>query len=165
MPIAIDVRRQARSLYWRGWGVTQIADELQIKRGTVEAWKLREKWDEAPSLSKIEDALECRLNTLIAKEAKTGGDFKEIDLLMRQVVAGARIRRFEQPGGHEGDLNDKVANRNKAEKKPGPKKNHFTSEQVEQLQAIFEAELFGYQRDWWAAKDERTRMILKSRQI
>jgi len=165
MPIPIDAERQARSLYWRGWGVTQIADELGLKRPTVEAWKQRRKWDEAPSLSKIEDALECRLNTLIAKGAKTGGDFKEIDLLMRAVVSGARVRRFEGPAGHEGDLNEKVANRNAGERK-GPKpKNHFTTDQVEQLEQLFHDELFSYQEDWWGAKDQRTRMILKSRQI
>jgi uncharacterized protein YjcR len=164
MPIPVDARRQARSLYWRGWGVTQIADELQLKRPTVQAWKDREKWDDAPSLSKIEDALECRLNLLIAKDSKTGGDFKEIDLLMRAVVSGARVRRFEAPGGHEGDLNEKVGNRNAGDRKK-PVKNHFTAEQVEQLEEILEAEMFGYQRDWWAAKGERTRMILKSRQI
>lgn len=164
LPIPVDARRQARSLYWRGWGVTQIASELGLARPTVQAWKDRDKWDEAASLTKIEDALECRLNTLIAKENKTGGDFKEIDLLMRQVVSGARIRRFEAKGGHEGDLNDKVANRNAGERKK-PVKNHFTAEQVEQLTAIFEEEQFGYQRDWWEAKDQRTRMILKSRQI
>ncbi|WP_420822351.1 terminase large subunit domain-containing protein [Sphingomonas aracearum] len=164
MPIPVDAKRQARSLYWRGWGVTQIADELALKRSTVEAWKQRDKWDEAPSLSKIEDALECRLNTLIAKEQKTGGDYKEVDLLMRQVVSAARIRRFEAPGGHEGDLNEKIANRNAGEKKKATK-NHFTTEQVEQLEQIFHDELFGYQQDWWDAKDQRTRMILKSRQI
>ncbi|SDA21483.1 Uncharacterized protein YjcR [Sphingomonas sp. NFR15] len=164
MPIPVDARRQARSLYWRGWGVTQIADELGLKRPTVQAWKDREKWDGAPSLSKIEDALECRLNLLIAKESKTGSDFKEIDLLMRAVVSGARVRRYEAPGGHEGDLNEKVANRNVGGRKKA-KKNHFTAEQVEKLEEILEAEMFGYQRDWWEAKDQRTRMILKSRQI
>lgn len=164
-PIPVDARRQARSLYWRGWGVTQIADDLGLNRSTVQAWKDREKWDDAPSIAKIEDALECRLNLLIAKDQKTGGDFKEIDLLMRQVVSTARVRRFEAPGGHEGDLNEKVGNRNAGEKKPPPKKNHFTTEQVEQLEAIFEEELFGYQEDWWANKHQRTRMILKSRQI
>jgi uncharacterized protein YjcR len=164
LPIPVDARRQARSLYWRGWGVTQIAGELGLARPTVQAWKDRDKWDEAPSLTKIEDALECRLNTLIAKESKTGGDFKEIDLLMRQVVSGARIRRFEAKGGHEGDLNDRVGNRNAGERKK-PVKNHFTAEQVERLTEIFEEEQFGYQRDWWEAKDQRTRMILKSRQI
>ncbi len=163
-PIPVDARRQARSLYWRGWGVTQVAAELGLKRTTVAAWKQRDGWDKAPSLNRIDDALECRLNTLIAKEAKTGADYKELDALMRALTATARVRRYEAPGGHEGDLNPRVASRNAAPKKAAVR-NHFTTEQVEQLEAIFEEELFAYQRDWWAARRERTRMILKSRQI
>ena len=175
-PIPVTAQRMARSLYWRGWGVTQIADELGLlgyandetgkayARATVESWKQRGRWDDASCLDKIEDSLEGRLNTLIWKDKKSGAEFKELDALLRGVVATARIRRFEAPGGHEGHLNDKVANRNAGEKKQA-KKNHFTAEQVEQLEEIFEDELFGYQEDWWAAKGERTRMILKSRQI
>lgn len=165
MPIPVDAKRQARSLYWRGWGVTQIADELGLKRATVESWKQRDRWDEAPSLSKIEDALECRLNTLIAKENKTGGDFKEIDLLMRQVVAGARVRRYQAPGGHEGDLNEKVANRNAGERKDRAPANHFTAEQIARLDEIFHEENFEYNELWWENRHQRTRMVLKSRQI
>ena len=165
MPIPVDAKRQARSLYWRGWGVTQIADELGLKRATVESWKQRDRWDEAPSISKIEDALECRLNTLIAKERKTGGDFKEIDLLMRQVVSTARVRRFQAPGGHEGDLNEKVANRNAGERKEKAPANHFTAEQIERLEEIFHAENFEYNELWWDNRHQRTRMVLKSRQI
>ncbi len=164
-PIPVDVRRQARSLYWQRWGVTQIAEELHLNRATVESWKQRDRWDDATCIAKIEDHLEARLCGLIAKDKKTGGDLKEIDLLMRGVVSAARVRRFEAPGGHEGDLNEKVANRNAGERKAGKPKNHFTTEQVEQLEQIFHDELFGYQEDWWAAKDQRTRMILKSRQI
>jgi uncharacterized protein YjcR len=164
-PVPVDVRRQARSLYWQRWGITQISKELHLKRATVESWKQRDKWDDAPCIEKIEDHLEARLCGLIAKDKKTGGDLKEIDLLMRGVVSAARVRRFEAPGGHEGDLNEKVANRNAGERKAGKPKNHFTTAQVEQLEQIFHDELFGYQEDWWAAKDQRTRMILKSRQI
>jgi uncharacterized protein YjcR len=175
-PIPVTAQRMARSLYWRGWGVTQITDELAqlgyandengkaYARATVESWKQRGGWDDASCVDKIQDSLEGRLNTLIWKEAKTGADFKEIDLLMRQVVTTAKIERYKAPGGHEGHLNDKVANRNAGEKKQAAK-NHFTADQVERLEAIFEDELFGYQHDWWAAKDQRTRMILKSRQI
>ena len=165
MPIPVDAKRQARSLYWRGWGVTQIADELGLKRATVESWKQRDRWDEAPSLTKIEDALECRLNTLIAKEQKTGGDFKEIDLLMRQVVAGARVRRYQAPGGHEGDLNEKVANRNAGERNERAPANYFTAEQIARLEEIFHAENFEYNELWWDNRHQRTRMVLKSRQI
>lgn len=159
-----DERRQARSLYWRGWGVTQIAEELRLKRATVESWKQREKWDEAPSIRKLEDCLEVRFMALVAKEAKTGGDFKEIDLLGRQIAQLARVRRYEAPGGHEGDLNDKVGNRNTGPKKKA-KRNHFTAEQAERLRETFKGQLYGYQESWYASSSLRTRMILKSRQI
>jgi Uncharacterized conserved protein len=159
-----DARRKARSLYWRGWGVTQVADELGLKRTTVESWKCRDRWDEAPSIAKLEDCLEVRFMVLVAKEQKTGSDFKEIDLLGRQIATLARVRRYEAPGGHEGDLNEKVENRNKGPRKK-PKRNHFTAEQAAKLREIFDGQLFGYQKIWAAAGDQRTRMILKSRQI
>ncbi len=170
-----DPRRHARSLYWRGWGVTQIADEFAlhgvvndkggpIPRATIEAWKQRDRWDDAPSIRRIEDGLEIRLLTLIAKEKKTGGDYVEMDALSRQIESLAKVRRYSEPGGHAGDLNDKVANRNSGPRKK-PKKNHFTAEQAEELKRIFLDGLYDYQHRWWQAKDQRTRMILKSRQI
>ncbi|MFP5434349.1 MAG: terminase gpP N-terminus-related DNA-binding protein, partial [Alphaproteobacteria bacterium] len=170
-----DPRRHARSLYWRGWGVTQIADEFAlhgvvgdkgspIPRATIEAWKQRDRWDDAPWIRKIEDGLEIRLLTLIAKEKKTGGDYVELDALRKQVESLAKVRRFEAPGGHSGDLNDKVGNRNSGARKKA-RKNHFTAEQAAELKRIFLDGLYDYQHRWWQAKDQRTRMILKSRQI
>ena len=170
-----DPRRHARSLYWRGWGVTQIADEFAlhgvtndqgkpIPRPTIDSWRQRDKWDEAPSIKKIEDGLEIRLLTLIAKEKKTSADLVEMDALNRSIESLARVRRFEQPGGHSGDLNEKVGNRNAGPRK-APKKNHFTEEQAEELKRIFLDGCFDYQLRWWKEKDQRTRMILKSRQI
>lgn len=159
-----DPRRKARSLYWHGWDLKQIAEELGGDASTIRSWKHRDKWDDAPSIRKMEDCLECRFMVLVAKEQKTGLDFKEIDLLGRQIATLARVRRFEAPGGHEGDLNEKVGNRNKGERKKA-KRNHFTAEQAAKLREIFESQLFGYQKIWAAAGDQRIRMILKSRQI
>jgi uncharacterized protein YjcR len=170
-----DPRRHARSLYWRGWGVTQIADEFElhgvkgdtggkIPRATIAAWKQRDRWDDAPSIQKIEDGLEIRLLTLIAKEKKTSADLVEMDALSRQIESLARVRRYEQPGGHSGDLNEKVGNRNAGPRKK-PKKNHFTAEQAAELKRIFLDGLYDYQLTWWNALSQRTRMILKSRQI
>ncbi|HEX7856050.1 MAG TPA: terminase family protein [Sphingobium sp.] len=170
-----DPRRHARSLYWRGWGITQIADEFALRgvvgdkgkafpRATIESWKQRDKWDDAPSIRRIEDTLEIQLMTLIAKDKKTGADYVEMDALSRQVATLAKIRRYEAPGGHEGDLNDRVANRNAGPRKKA-KRNHFTAEQAEELKRIFLDGCFDYQTRWWEEKDQRTRMILKSRQI
>lgn len=172
-PLYADVRREARSLYWRGWGVTQIADEFgrlglkvdgkPVKRSTIESWKQREKWQEAPSIRAAEEALTVRFQMLVAKEQKTGHDFKEIDLLGRQIERFERCRRYRETG-NEADLNPKVANRNKGEKKK-PRPNMITAEMAEQLREAFLERCFDYQRTWWANRNQRTRFILKSRQI
>ncbi|MCW2383382.1 uncharacterized protein YjcR [Sphingobium sp. B2D3B] len=170
-----DPRRHARSLYWRGWGVAQIADEFALQgivndkgsaipRATIESWKQRDRWDDAPSIRKIEDSLECRFMVLVAKEKKTNADLAELDALSRSITAMARVRRYQAEGGHEGDLNEKVANRNAGPRKKA-RKNHFTEEQAAELKRIFLEGLYDYQAQWWEAKDQRTRMILKSRQI
>ncbi|WP_105534184.1 terminase ATPase subunit family protein [Solimicrobium silvestre] len=159
-----DPRRLAKQLYWQGWRVTSIANYLKLKRTTVHSWKERDEWDKASPLEKIESSLEARMVQLIVKEAKTGGDFKEIDLLGRQVERLARVRRYEAPGGNEVDLNPKLANRNAGEKKK-PTRNDFSDEQRDQLLEAFQDSLFDYQKVWFRNGHQRTRAILKSRQI
>ncbi len=159
-----DLRKAARRLYWEGWRVSSIARHLNVKRPTVESWKQRDEWDKAPVIEKIEATLESRLVHLIAKEAKTGGDFKEIDLLTRQVVQMARVRRYEAPGGNEVDLNPNLAKRNEGPKRK-PTRNDFSDEQKDQLLEAFRDSLFDYQKVWMRNGHQRTRVILKSRQI
>lgn len=162
-PPEFDQRRQAKFLYWMGWQVNDIAAFQGLPRPTVASWKSRDGWDKAPAIERVEGALEARLVQLITKDPKTGGDFKEIDLLGRQVERLARVRRYQAPGGHEGDLNAKVANRNAGPRKK-PVRNFFAEEQAAKLDEAFRDELFGYQ-DLWSRREDRTRMILKSRQI
>ena len=165
----MDPRILARSLYWRGWGVRQLTDELNELHGlclnekTVASWKKRDGWDDALPWERAEDVAVARYCTLVAKEAKTGHDFKEIDLIGRQIERMARVRRY-LGGGNEAHLNPNVANRNAAPKKQ-PKKNHLTVEQQEQLIDAFEKGLFKYQLDWRGSTALSTRFILKSRQI
>src|SRR3954464_1919842 len=94
LPDRDQVRLECRSLYWRRWGVTQLVDEMNrkyggcpgwepLQRATVESWKERGKWDEAPSILRVESCLEAVLIALIEKEDKTGKDVRDIDLLGR----------------------------------------------------------------------------------
>ena len=158
-----DNRRQAKFLYWTGWRVTDIADFLEEKEKTVHAWKTRDEWDRADNVERIGGALEARLVQLILKDGKSGGDFKEIDLLHRQLERQARIQRF-QGGGTEAELNPNLDARNAGPKK-APKRNEFSEEDIELLEEAFRDGCFDYQLDWYRAGNERTRMILKSRQI
>ncbi|WP_374198846.1 terminase large subunit domain-containing protein, partial [Janthinobacterium sp. UMAB-56] len=157
-------RRAARALYWKGWRISSIARHLGIKRSTINSWKLRDEWDKAQAIEHVEAAAELRLVKLIEKEVKSGSDYKEIDLLMRAIVQAARVRRYEQPGGNEVDLNPRLANRNAGPKKK-PTRNDFSEEQKIQLLDAFQDSLFDYQKVWYRNGDQRTRAILKSRQI
>lgn len=160
----LDPRRAAKFLYWSFWRLTDIAEWLDVSEGTLASWKSRDGWDTASSLARVEGVLEARLITLILKEMKEGRDFKEIDLLGRELVTAARIRKFESDGGHTGHLNDKVGNRNA---KPNKKqqRNFISEEQLETLRQRHLDEMFGYQRVWHDNRQQRHRMILKSRQI
>ena len=160
----IEPRRAARSLYLQGWRISSIARHLGLKRATINSWKQRDQWDNIPANERIEIALEARLIKLIAKDVKSGSDYKEIDLLGRQIVQLARVRRYEQPGGNEVDLNPNLANRNAGPKKK-PSRNEFSEEQQGRLIEAFNDALFDYQKVWYRNGDQRTRVILKSRQI
>src|SRR5690554_4265733 len=130
-----DNRRQAKFLYWMGWRVTDIADFLEENEKTLHTWKNRDGWDRADCVERIGGALEARLVQLILKDGKSGGDFKEIDLLHRQLERQARIQRY-QDGGTETDLNPNITARNAGPKKQ-PKRNEFSEDDIEKLQEAF----------------------------
>lgn len=164
MKVEIDERRQAKFLYWMGWRLVRISEYLNLKLATVSAWKIRDGWDKANPLEKVEGVLESRLIQLIAKDQKEGIDFKEIDLLGRQLERTARINKYNN-GGNEADLNPNIRSRNSGERKK-PKSNELSEEQVEKLTEIFHSRLYPHQKHWWkAGLENRTRNILKSRQI
>lgn len=159
----VEPRRAARHLYWQGWRISSIAEHLGIARTTVHGWKDAEQWDKAQPIERVEGALEARLVQLIGKESKTGGDFKEIDLLGRQIERIARVNRYEKTG-KEADLNPNIERRNAGPKKR-PTRNDFSEDQAGQLREAFQDSLFGHQKIWHRNSHERTRMVLKSRQV
>lgn len=151
-------------LFFQGYPLRAIAELLQTPEGTVSTWKKRDGWDDIKPIDRVDAAIEARMCQLIAKEVKSGGDFKEIDLLGRQLERIARVNKYSN-GGNETDLNPKVANRNKGPKK-APERNVVEPEQQERLIERFESTMFGYQRTWYeAGKLHRIRDLLKSRQI
>lgn len=160
-------RRQARSLYHRGFTLEEIANELGVAYGTVGSWKSRDGWDNDRVSQIVADRLEAKIATLLDKDPFTEGDMKRVDFMMRQLERAARIAKYEQTG-KEGDLNPKIANRNSDEvkaKKRESRKNHLSHEQYQALLDDFHDKNFDYQELWWSRRDERTRKIRKSRQV
>ncbi len=159
-----DPRRIARSLYWKGYRVARIAEMLGVKPVTVHSWKRRDGWDSTDAVERVACGIEERMAQLIAKEVKEGRDYKEIDLLGRQMERMARVRRYEA-SGNETDLNPKVANRNKGPRNK-PERNAISPEEQTKLLKAFRDSMFDYQRVWYeAGQVERIRNLLKSRQI
>jgi uncharacterized protein YjcR len=159
-----EPRLRARTLYWMGWRLARICDLLDIPPVTLSAWKRRDKWESASLVERAENALEARYIQLVMKEEKDARDFKEIDLIGRQMERTARIRRYEG-GGNEADLNPKVARRNAGPKRKAVR-NGITEEQAAGLRRRFLDSLYGYQRAWFdAGQAHRIRNLIKSRQI
>jgi uncharacterized protein YjcR len=163
-PADLDPRKAAKIMYWAGWRVSRIVEVLRMKKATVFSWKYRDGWDEVESIARVDSTLEARMIMLIAKDCKEGRDYKEIDLLGRQLERTARVKKY-LGGGNETDLNPAVANRNATPHKK-PEKNAFSEEEAQKLNAAFHDSLFDYQKVWFrAGETERIRNILKSRQI
>lgn len=164
-PPVTDQRRYARSLYWQRWKISDIAEHIGKPRTTVDSWRIRGKWDDAPVIAQCEDISHHRWIQLMSKDQWTGSDVRDIDLLGRQLERMARIRRYGEPGGHEGDLNPRIENRN-AKPKRKPQRNVFSPAQQARFRELFHERQFDYQRVWHAAGlEHRIRDILKSRQI
>jgi len=158
-------REDARALYWQGYAVAEIARRLGMKYATVDSWKRRGRWDEAPRAARIEDAAERRLAILIAKPDKTDRDLSEIDHLGRLIERTARVQKYDDTG-RESDLNPKVHNRAEGRAKAKQKKNTLSEDQVDALRADFFKRFWRYQLRWYEAKARhRRRLIIKSRQI
>ncbi|MGC6246559.1 terminase large subunit domain-containing protein [Pasteurella multocida] len=161
----IDLKRKAQVMYFGGYKISEISRQLDIPVSTISSWKERDKWDDIAPVGRVELALESRMILLIAKEQKSGADFKEIDLLGRQMEKVARVKKYSFGDGNETDLNPKIKNRNSGPRKTGDK-NPISEEQQELLINGFLEGMFNYQRLWFdAGKQHRIRNILKSRQI
>ena len=162
--VSADSKRHAQVMYFSGYKIAEISRQLNIPASTIASWKDREKWDDFAPVGRVELTLESRLNLLILKDNKSGSDYKEIDLLSRQMERMARVKKYSFGDGNETDLNPKLKNRNTGERRK-PEQNAISQEQEELLINGFLGGMFQYQRIWHDAKKHRIRNILKSRQI
>ncbi|HFO4130965.1 TPA: terminase family protein, partial [Escherichia coli] len=115
------------------------------------SWKKRDEWDATPPIQRVTQSIDARLIQLTAKPDKSGGDFKEIDLLTRQ------LKKLNEGQGEQA-VSGKKPRRRKL-------KNHFTEEQIIALRERTLRTLACHQREWYENRHHRNRMILKSRQI
>lgn len=146
-------RKKARRLYFTGMEIAEIATMLGVSEFTVYSWRRRDGWNDGYRASGLPERLTARMNMLIEKPDKSGKDFKEIDLLGRQIA------RF----GKEAGRTDKTQKGDRKKRKSA--KNSFTEEQHAALRESILTALYPHQRQWWDERHQRNRAILKSRQI
>ncbi|HEJ1074316.1 oxidoreductase [Serratia nevei] len=141
-------RHRARQLYWQGYPPAEISRLMGINQNTVYAWKKRDEWDETPPIQRVTTSIDARLVQLTGKDKKSGGDFKEIDLLTRQLKKLDNGTPATQP-----------------KKKVRKKQNFFSESQIAQLRQNILESLHWHQRGWYDNNHHRNRAILKSRQV
>lgn len=165
-PEDLDPRRQAMHLYWQGFRIARIAEILGEKAQTIYSWKRRDEWEKISPLDQMQITTASRYTQLILKDPKEPIDFKEIDLLARQLERQAKIGKYAETG-RESDLDPSIIERASKGGKAAASapKNVFSESQVEKLKEIFFSQLFDYQKGWYDAGDNRIRNFLKSRQI
>lgn len=165
----LDIRRQARQMYWGGFKFAQIARVLDIKRTTLHSWAKAEQWAKAQPVDRVTGALETRLAYLISLPQKSGQDFKEIDLLARQMqrLAGPQEGAASLPGAGKGADAGAAGHAPRRRVRPTRReaKNHFEQEHIDALADAMRQSIFDYQKRWFSHVNERVRLILKSRQI
>lgn len=142
------IMHRARQLYWQGYPPAEIARLMGINQNTIYSWKKRDEWDNTPPVQRVTTSIDARLVQLTGKDKKTGGDFKEIDLLTRQLKKLDNGTSATQP-----------------KKKIRKKQNFFSETQIAALRANIIDSLHWHQQGWFENHHHRNRAILKSRQI
>ena len=64
------LRKRAAQLFWQGYTVSEIAKQLRKNYSTVDSWKRRDGWREAPVHARVGSTIDRRLCLLIDKEQK-----------------------------------------------------------------------------------------------
>lgn len=161
-------RKRAELMYYRGYNPAEIARIIEEPERTVRHWKTVDQWDKASVVKRVEATIEMRLNQIIAKPDKTLAELNEMERIMKLLERTARIDKYRN-GGHEGDLNPKVNNRNAAKRKKAKEREGkcvLTEEQIREVRAYFLNSLYPHQRAWLEhGKKYEMRQYVKSRQI
>ncbi|PRD12634.1 terminase large subunit domain-containing protein [Pantoea coffeiphila] len=142
------IMQRARQLYWQGYPPAEISRLMGINANTIYSWKKRDEWDATPPIQRVKTTMDARLIQLTAKDIKTGGDYKEIDLLTRQ------LRKL-----------DNGTSATEPKKKQRKKQNFFSESQIAALREKILGSLHWHQKGWYENHACRNRAILKSRQI
>ncbi len=169
-PLNPELKLAAKAMYLRGMSMPEIAEKCGVSGRTVYNWRNDGLWDEIICGVTPEQAAAKRYCLLADKENKTKGDLDEMDRLFKQLEGFARIRQMEAKTaaiirGDSGSEGGSLKSQRSDKKKKVQIKNDVSGITADALEKIRTELFFGYQHRWHANKHQKTRFILKSRQI
>ncbi len=183
MAYSPEIKEAAKRLYLRRWTPDEIRDELNLPNSrVVYYWADKYSWRDMLREEEVDEAIARRIVTLMDVQDKTGGQIKELDMLIEKHVrlkkqrADAERKQSAGDGGGSGagTLTNEGSSRsgkggNSAHtsqgKKKGRKKKNDVSHLTEEDFALWYDTLFDYQKVMHENLHQRIRNILKSRQI
>lgn len=171
-----EIKHAAKILYLAKHKPKEIADQLKINSArVVYQWAEKYNWDAMVKHESVEEAISRRIVLLTEKERKTDQDLKELTTLINQLDTVSKIKRRDaetkmklsaaNDDGSEGGDQEREPRSNRRRKKKKKEKNDLSHVTPEQLEKIRKELFYEYQHRWHDNKHQRTRFILKSRQI
>ena len=168
-----EIKTAARGLFLRRYTMSEIADSLQVPERTLYFWKEKGAWDDLLSHEGPDEAINRRLALLIGREHKTAAELKELETLISLQERRQRLKEREKDAAtalarpDDYDPDNPFHGQTTEKKQKGRKK--YKNDVSKLVQADFEAQLhknyFQYQKDLYNLRAQRTRWLLKARQI
>ncbi len=156
----------AQSLWVRGHKASEIKDKLGLNNPRiVYYWAEKYDWGELQEVLTPQQSVSKRFNLLINTDNKTAEQLKEIDLLTNVLCKFENVKRAPKENRSRHESNGDSSNNRQRKKKEKTVKNDVSKITEEALTELREKLFFSYQLNWHANKHQRTRFILKSRQV
>jgi uncharacterized protein YjcR len=165
-----EIKLAARAFYLQHTPIAEIAERFGVSGRTIYNWRDEGGWDNLIAGVAPEQALAKRLIVLSERENKTKLELDEMDRIINQMEGLAKVRLTEakttallrgDAANDGGELKTQRADK----KKKVQIKNDVSAITAEALEKIRKELFYDYQHNWYDNKCQRTRFILKSRQI
>ncbi|MEZ9198569.1 terminase large subunit domain-containing protein [Shewanella sp. 10N.286.54.B9] len=173
MAYSPEIREAAKRLYLKRWTPDEIRNELNLPNTRViYFWADKYSWRDMLREEEVDEAIARRIVMLTDIADKSGGQIKELDMLIEKHVKLKKQRLVSE--GHSFGPNKSSNKKSKSDdqqsesapsKRKGRKRKNDVSHLTEEDFAAWYASLFEYQKVMHENLHRRIRNILKSRQI
>ncbi|WP_299594325.1 terminase family protein [uncultured Microbulbifer sp.] len=161
-----EIKTAAKMMWLRRVSAREIAEQLNLNNvRVVYQWAEKGNWEEMLQHETVEQAAARKLIALVEKDNKTDADYKEMDKLgnLLDKLAMVEQRKARTAKEKAAAVRGEPGGDGKSKKRKA--RNDVSEITPEMLEAVRKELFYDYQHRWHDNKDQRTRFILKSRQI